>query len=313
MRSVIIRHACPPPGSGSVPAWLVVGEACLGSNLLASRRLGIMARTALRVNTGQGRLLEGAPLQGARRGGSASSTPNSRPEPAQAPPQRGTLVARTAGVERESEDGEFDDQGSTRCAACAAARRKSSAGERRTRACAAVAERRRSPTDGELTRRPPATEPRLRPVPSPRRRPPPSRTTSRRARPGAAITPLGHGPPHGAVLESAPGQAHAAVRGPPTAADRRSRIPSRGGAKREHQPAAAGSRMPPPTAVAGDGDVSMGLAGSWAATDGDQPARFDRLTTGRAAPPSLRPASPSGWPDHRDGWPDLVVPRPRAP
>ena len=40
----------------------------------------------------------------------------------------------------------------------------------------------------------------------------------------------------------------------------------------------------------------MGVAGSWAATDGDQPARFDRLTTGRAAPPSLRPSGPSGCP-----------------
>ena len=36
-----------------------------------------------------------------------------------------------------------------------------------------------------------------------------------------------------------------------------------------------------------DGDVSMGLAGSWAAgavlVDGDEPARFDQVTTGRAA------------------------------
>ena len=39
-----------------------------------------------------------------------------------------------------------------------------SAGDRRARACAAVAGRRRSPTDGELTRRPAATQPPLRPV-----------------------------------------------------------------------------------------------------------------------------------------------------
>ena len=36
-----------------------------------------------------------------------------------------------------------------------------------------------------------------------------------------------------------------------------------------------------------DGDVSMGQAGSWAAgavlVDGDEPARFDQVTTGRAA------------------------------
>ena len=56
------------------------------------------------------------------------------------------------------------------------------------RACAAVAGRQRSPTDGELTRCPAATEPRLRPVPSPR--PPPSRTTSRRRR-GGRTTKVG--------------------------------------------------------------------------------------------------------------------------
>ena len=39
--------------------------------------------------------------KGVRRGGSSSSTPNSRPEPAQAP-ARGALVARTAGAEREA-------------------------------------------------------------------------------------------------------------------------------------------------------------------------------------------------------------------
>ena len=41
------------------------------------------------------------------------------------------------------------------------------------------------------------------------------------------------------------------------------------------------------THTGADGDVSMGVAGSWAAgavlVDGDEPARFDRVTTGRAA------------------------------
>ena len=41
------------------------------------------------------------------------------------------------------------------------------------------------------------------------------------------------------------------------------------------------------TSTGADGDVSMGLAGSWAAgavlVDGDEPARFDQVTTGRAA------------------------------
>ncbi|MCY4510614.1 MAG: hypothetical protein OXG35_27195, partial [Acidobacteria bacterium] len=53
-----------------------------------------------------------------------------------------------------------------------------------------------------------------------------------------------------------------------------------------------------------DGDVNMGLAGSWAAgavlVDGDEPARFDQVMTGRAA------ISTGGrlvrLPDHRDGW-----------
>ena len=48
----------------------------------------------------------------------------------------------------------------------------------------------------------------------------------------------------------------------------------------------------------------MGLAGSWAAgavlVDGTKSARFDQVTTGRAA------IFTGGWPvhlpDHRDGW-----------
>ena len=53
-----------------------------------------------------------------------------------------------------------------------------------------------------------------------------------------------------------------------------------------------------------DGDVSMGLAGSWAAgavlVDGDEPARFDRVTTGLAA--IFTGGRPVRLPDHRDGW-----------
>ena len=49
----------------------------------------------------------------ARRGGSASSTPNSPRNRPRRPPE-GPWVARTAGVERESDVVEFDDQGSTR-------------------------------------------------------------------------------------------------------------------------------------------------------------------------------------------------------
>ncbi len=52
------------------------------------------------------------------------------------------------------------------------------------------------------------------------------------------------------------------------------------------------------------GDVSMGLAGSWAAgavlVDGDEPARFDQVTTGRAA--IFTGGRPDHLPDHRDGW-----------
>ncbi len=50
-----------------------------------------------------------------------------------------------------------------------------------------------------------------------------------------------------------------------------------------------------------DGDVSMGLAGSWAAgavfVDGDEPARFDQVTTGRAA--IFTGGRPVRLPDHR--------------
>ena len=53
-----------------------------------------------------------------------------------------------------------------------------------------------------------------------------------------------------------------------------------------------------------DGEVSMGLAGSWAAgavlVDGDEPARFDQVTTGRAA--IFTGGRPVHLPDHRDGW-----------
>ena len=54
-----------------------------------------------------------------------------------------------------------------------------------------------------------------------------------------------------------------------------------------------------------DGDVSMGLVGSWAAAaavlvDGNEPARFDRVTTGRAA--IFTGGRPGRLPDHRDGW-----------
>ena len=48
----------------------------------------------------------------------------------------------------------------------------------------------------------------------------------------------------------------------------------------------------------------MGLAGSWAAgavlVDGDEPARFDHVTTGRAA--IFTGGRPVHLPDHRDGW-----------
>ena len=52
-----------------------------------------------------------------------------------------------------------------------------------------------------------------------------------------------------------------------------------------------------------DGDVSMKLAGSWAAgavlVDGE-PARFDQVPTGRAA--IFTGGRPVHLPDHRDGW-----------
>ena len=53
-----------------------------------------------------------------------------------------------------------------------------------------------------------------------------------------------------------------------------------------------------------DGEVSMGLAGSWAAgavlVDGDEPARFDQVTTRRAV--IFTGGQPVRLPDHRDGW-----------
>ena len=53
-----------------------------------------------------------------------------------------------------------------------------------------------------------------------------------------------------------------------------------------------------------DGDVSMGLAGSWAAgavlVNGDEPACFDQVTTGRAT--IFTGGRPVRLPDHRDGW-----------
>ena len=52
-----------------------------------------------------------------------------------------------------------------------------------------------------------------------------------------------------------------------------------------------------------DSEVSMGLAGSWAAgavlVDGDEPARFDQVTTGRAA--IFTGGQPVRVPDHREG------------
>ena len=58
------------------------------------------------------------------------------------------------------------------------------------------------------------------------------------------------------------------------------------------------------TRTSADGDVSMGLAGSWAAgavlVEGDEPARFDQVTTGRAA--IFTGGRPVRLPDHRDGW-----------
>ena len=64
----------------------------------------------------------------------------------------------------------------------------------------------------------------------------------------------------------------------PTDADRPRRVAFVDGTLRTEAPL---------TRAGPDGDVSMGLAGSWAAgavlVDGDEPARFDQVTTGRAA------------------------------
>ena len=50
-----------------------------------------------------------------------------------------------------------------------------------------------------------------------------------------------------------------------------------------------------------DGDISMGLGGKLGVlVDGDEPARFDHVTTGRAA--IFTGGRPVHLPDHRDGW-----------
>ena len=81
----------------------------------------------------------------------------------------------------------------------------------------------------------------------------------------------------------------------PTNADRPRRVAFVDGALRTE------ARL---TRTGRDGDVSMGLAGSWAAgavlVDGDEPARFDQVTTGRAA--IFTGGRPVHLPDHRDGW-----------
>ena len=81
----------------------------------------------------------------------------------------------------------------------------------------------------------------------------------------------------------------------PTAADRPRRVAFVDGTLRTE------ARL---TRTGPDGDVSMGLAGSWAAgavlVDGDEPARFDQVTTGRAA--IFTGGRPVRLPDHRDGW-----------
>ena len=81
----------------------------------------------------------------------------------------------------------------------------------------------------------------------------------------------------------------------PTAADRPRRLAFVDGTLRTE------ARL---TRTGADGDVSMGLAGSWAAgavlVDGDEPARFDQVTTGRAA--IFTGGRPVHLPDHRDGW-----------
>ncbi len=58
------------------------------------------------------------------------------------------------------------------------------------------------------------------------------------------------------------------------------------------------------TRTGSHGDLSLGLAGSWAAgavlVDGDEPARFDRMTTGRAV--IFTGERPVSLPDHPAGW-----------
>ena len=81
----------------------------------------------------------------------------------------------------------------------------------------------------------------------------------------------------------------------PTAADRPRRVAFVDGTLRTE------ARL---THTGADGDVSMGLVGSWAAgavlVDGDEPARFDQVTTGRAA--IFTGGRPVHLPHHRDGW-----------
>ena len=82
-------------------------------------------------------------------------------------------------------------------------------------------------------------------------------------------------------------------------ADRRGPPPPR--RLRRRHPTHRGARL---TRTGPDSEVSMGLAGSWAAgavlVDGDEPARFDQVTTGRAA--IFTGGRPVRLPDHRDGW-----------
>ena len=73
------------------------------------------------------------------------------------------------------------------------------------------------------------------------------------------------------------------------------------------------------TRTGADGDVGMGLAGSWAAgavlVDGDEPARFDQVTTGRTAiftggPPSTSPTTATAGAGSRTRWTEPTSKRP---
>ena len=80
----------------------------------------------------------------------------------------------------------------------------------------------------------------------------------------------------------------------PTAADRPRRLAFVDGTLRTE------ARL---TRTGPDGDVSMGLAGSWAAgavlVDGDEPARFDQVTDGARRHLHGRPARPAARPPRR--------------